>query len=119
MLSGHGHGAPTPADPLLTAALHRAIPAALACLADLPADARAKQFEQWHADAVEHLTKRGDVVRYGGRDVADIFVRLVRGLAVLAYAPGGVTAFGHHWCTDHNVCDQAAREATERLRVAA
>ena len=45
-----------------------------------------------------------------GGGTADTFNHLARGLAALAYQPGGVTAFGRHWCTDHRACDAAEAE---------
>ena len=52
------------------------------------------------------IAERGDVLQYGGKRgaAADAFNALAKGLAVAAYAPGGVTFAGQHWCTDHAVC---------------
>lgn len=36
-------------------------------------------------------------------------------LAAMAYQPGGVTAFGQHWCTNHAACQTAATSARGRL----
>ncbi|MDD4866196.1 MAG: hypothetical protein PHQ28_03420 [Mycobacterium sp.] len=44
---------------------------------------------------------------------ADTFNHLARGLAAAAYLPGGVTAFGRHWCTNHRLCLDAAAKARE------
>lgn len=33
-----------------------------------------------------------------------VFAALARGIAALAYQPGGVSVFGLHWCTNHDVC---------------
>lgn len=114
-LSGHGYGAPALADGLLADTLDRAVPAAMAALTDLPDDGRRKQMAQWRDGAADQLAGFGDVVRYGGHSVADTFAILARGLAVLASAPGGVTAFGRHWCTDHAACEQAAHVAARTL----
>jgi hypothetical protein len=45
------------------------------------------------------LAARGDVLMFGGKkgEAAHLFNRLAHALAVLAFAPGGVTIFGHHW----------------------
>lgn len=54
---------------------------------------------------------RGDVLLYGGGqpgETAAVFARLVETLAVLAYADGGVTVFGLHWCAvPHRWCPGA------------
>lgn len=43
-----------------------------------------------------------------GGGTADGFNHLARGLAALAWCPGGVTAFGNHWCADHDLCEETA-----------
>lgn len=52
------------------------------------------------------LAEKGDVLMYGYKDrktpagqpsVADLFNRLAKSLAVLAFVPGGVRAFGMHF----------------------
>jgi hypothetical protein len=42
------------------------------------------------------LGEKGDVLQFGGRkgEAADLFNRLARALAVLAFCPGGVTFLG-------------------------
>ncbi len=57
------------------------------------------------------IASRGDDILYrsakkGG--TAKAFNALAEGLALAAFQPGGVTAFGHHWCTDHAACAAAA-----------
>jgi hypothetical protein len=34
----------------------------------------------------------------------DVFSALARAVAFGALAPGGISVFGHHWCTDHERC---------------
>lgn len=48
------------------------------------------------------LAERGDVLLYGGAagEPATVFNELARGLAVLAFAPGGVRAFGLEWIAE-------------------
>lgn len=57
------------------------------------------------------LASGGDALQYGsGRrgEVAATFRNLVYGLACLAYAPGGVTVNGVHWCAEpHAECPNA------------
>jgi hypothetical protein len=46
------------------------------------------------------LAERGDRLLHGSRvpgETADLFNRLADALAVLAFLPGGVRAFGRHW----------------------
>jgi|GEM_PF-2057796 len=61
--------------------------------------------------AVEPITNRGDALLFGGKKgaAAEVFNALARGLAALAYQPGGVTFAGRHWCTDHAACQAAER----------
>ena len=59
------------------------------------------------------VAERGDVILYRGSrrgESASAFNALAEGLAIAAFAPGGVTAFGSHWCDDHSAC-LTAREA--------
>ena len=52
-------------------------------------------------DASDALGERGDVLLFGGSkrkgEVAELFNALAHAIAVLAFCPGGVTAFGEHW----------------------
>jgi hypothetical protein len=46
------------------------------------------------------LAEKGDIILYRGKkagESAQAFDRLAEGLACLAFAPGGVKAFGNHW----------------------
>lgn len=107
-MSGAGFGEPSPADVLLAEHLDQAVPTLLGQLAEMPADARTRQIDQWRDGAAQHIAERGDTVRYGGPNIAGTFTVLARSLAVLAHAPGGITAFGRHWCTNHRLCVRAA-----------
>jgi hypothetical protein len=44
------------------------------------------------------VATHGDDLMYGGKHCAPAFRALARGLACLAYLPGGITFAGHHWC---------------------
>lgn len=60
---------------------------------------------EWREEACEVVLSEGDNILYRARkrgDTARAFNALARGLAVLAYAPGGVTAFGLVWCAWHS-----------------
>lgn len=47
------------------------------------------------------LQQGGDDLLYGGRRCAAAFAAYTRTLAVLAFQPGGVTAFGLTFCAAH------------------
>nr|MDQ2876850.1 hypothetical protein [Actinomycetota bacterium] len=60
------------------------------------------------------IGSRGDVILYRGSkrgETAAAFSALAEGLAIGALQPGGVTAFGQHWCTGHQACKAAAAAA--------
>jgi hypothetical protein len=82
------------AGPLLLDALAMAVPLEIAQLRWAGSDYRA-----WLAHSA--IAEGGDDLLYGGPRCAASFGRLARGLALLAYQPGGV-AFGPlHWCAAH------------------
>lgn len=58
-------------------------------------------------NCVDEVASKGDILQFGSKkkgETARAFNRLARGLALLAYQPGGVDFAGEHWCTDHGVC---------------
>ncbi|MFE9099893.1 hypothetical protein [Actinomadura geliboluensis] len=86
----------------LAAALQAAVPLRMLETRDWPATQRAND-AAW---AVE-LMRSGaaaDELLYGVKDgrPAAAFNALVRGLAALAYAEGGVTVAGLHWCAEQH-----------------
>lgn len=49
---------------------------------------------------IDDLGKRGDILLFGGGkkgEVAALANGLAQGIAILAFAPGGITIFGQHW----------------------
>ena len=59
------------------------------------------------AGLAQIIAARGDVILYrGGKrgESAAAFNALAEGLAIGACQPGGITAFGHHWCAGHDAC---------------
>lgn len=72
-------------------------------------------------DAV-NVGSHGDALLFGDKHSALAFNALSRGLASLAYEPGGVTFAGLHWCVGAGHCgtdDQAPCAAEiERVRQA-
>lgn len=61
-----------------------------------------------------HIGAHGDTLQYGGPGTVSVFTTTAKALAVLAYQPGGVTFAGMHFCTQHQLCEQAAREVAQR-----
>jgi hypothetical protein len=57
----------------------------------------------------------GAVLMMGGKGAGEEFAIVAQVLGALAHQPGGVTAFGQHWCADHAQCEAAAAEAKDRL----
>lgn len=61
--------------------------------------------------AAQYIAEHGDNILFRSTDrrhtSAKAFAVLARALAAAAFQPGGVTAFGQHWCTDHAVCEAA------------
>ena len=67
------------------------------------------------AELGQVIAGRGDSILFRGKrgQSAAVFNALAEGLAIGAFQPGGVTAFGCHWCTDHDACVAAAESAQE------
>ena len=68
---------------------------------------------KWRAKTTAPHGSVAEPVDDGG-GTADTFNHLARGLAALAYQPGGVDFAGRHWCADHRACQAAATEAEAR-----
>lgn len=89
---------------ILRASLEAAVPIAIH-------DLRYHTWEELQRLASESSTviaSHGDDLQFGGKKCASTFAALARGLAALAYAPGGVTFLGLHWCAVHR--DAATRD---------
>lgn len=101
---------------LLTATLQVAVPLAIREMKDWDDDIRMGYARGWGQYIAEH----GDIILYrSGKkgESAKAFAVLARGLGALAYQPGGVTFLGEHFCTDHALCEAAAK-AVEREELA-
>jgi hypothetical protein len=63
------------------------------------------------AELAQVIAERGDSILFRGKrgESAAAFNALAEGLAIGAFQPGGVTAFGSHWCTDHAECVAAEK----------
>lgn len=68
---------------------------------------------------IEQINSKGDDLQFGGKrgSAAQAFNAMAKGLAALAYAPGGVTFCGIHWCTDHAICEQADAYAAATIKL--
>lgn len=64
-------------------------------------------------EAGQYIACHGDELMYGGKKgaAAEAFNHLAKGLASLAYVPGGVTFAGQHWCVNHAECEAAEKAA--------
>jgi hypothetical protein len=66
------------------------------------------------------IASQGDIILYRSKkkgESAKAFNALAEGLAIGAFQPGGVTAFGQHFCVNHAECE-AAKAAAEREEIA-
>ena len=132
--------APTPEQwraEILAEVLGLAVPLRIEELRRMGDAQRARTLREWAAAAGSVLSSRGDQLlfhtpsrtrRDPGRvdadgkasqgaaradGTADAFNHLAKGIAALAHSPGGVTVFGRHWCTNHQLCLHAAAKARE------
>jgi hypothetical protein len=68
------------------------------------------------AKACDVIASQGDIILYRSSkkgETAKAFNELAKGLAVLAYQPGGVEIFGLHFCVNHDECLAAINAAPE------
>lgn len=103
---------------LLLTTLQAAVPLHIAEVDDNRWGHLARQFT---AHGLAHtVAGHGDDLMYGGKHCAETFNALARGLALLAYQPGGVAFQGLHWCvgSGHNGIPSAAPCAAELARAA-
>ncbi len=83
-------------DTLLRTSLSVAVPLWIDQIRGWPESHRAER----RAICVDTITQYGDVLLYKGKkkgESAEAFNRTAEGIALLAFAPGGVTIFGEHW----------------------
>lgn len=111
---------------LLAAHLDVAVPLEMAHLATLNPDDRGDVMAAWAAGAVDLIVNSdasllfpikahpATVRHVAEPGTAATFAALAKGLAAGAYVPGGVTAFGRHWCADHTACLAAEAKAAEQ-----
>jgi hypothetical protein len=114
------------AEWLLACHLEVAVPLEMLHLANLTPDDRADVAAAWAAAAVDLIANSDASLLYPikGHPATDrhcaepgtaaTFAATAKGIAAAAYAPGGITAFGRHWCANHAVCQAAEAEAKDR-----
>ena len=103
-----GAGAGAGARELLTMALEAAVPLYIAQLQRLTID----EIVAIAREAGPLLAEKGDRLLFRGAkrgETAAVFNATARGIAALAFAPGGVTVFGRHW---EARCDSAPGDAS-------
>ncbi|WP_194821283.1 hypothetical protein [Micromonospora sp. S-DT3-3-22] len=108
--------APPSSDGLIIA-LQAAVPLWILELAALPPAHRDDRIRRWAADSADTVAHKGDILQFrGGKrgETAAVFNALARGIAAAAHLPGGITAFGQHWCVNHSQCLDADRQAADR-----
>ncbi|WP_329013149.1 hypothetical protein OG271_03880 [Micromonospora rifamycinica] len=106
-----------PSSDGLVIALQAAVPLWILDLAALPPALRDDRIRRWAADSADTVAHKGDILQFrGGKrgETAAVFNALARGIAAAAYLPGGITAFGEHWCVNHAECLDADRQAADR-----
>lgn len=60
--------------------------------------------EAFAHEAGQIVAEKGDVIQFKGKkkgETAAAFNSLARGIACLAFCPGGVKVFGGHWEAEH------------------
>ncbi|MFB7906387.1 hypothetical protein ACFC1T_08170 [Kitasatospora sp. NPDC056076] len=76
------------------------------CISDLRGRPES-EVEALRLVALEQIASHGDVALFGGKGRAKARVGIAQGLAVLAFAEGGVTALGIHACVEpHEGCPE-------------
>lgn len=98
-------------DDNLTAALMAAVPLEFLTMRHW---SERQRIAAAHA-AARIVAEKGDVLQFPAKrgQAAPVFAALAKGLAAAAYQPGGITAFGQHWCGDHQVCQAAEQAAAD------
>jgi hypothetical protein len=90
---------------LMLMSLQLAVPLWIAELLALDDEDREFKVEAWRRAALMPIAERGDLLMFGAGQsrsergqTGQTFNHLARGLAALAFHPGGVRFAGRHWC---------------------
>lgn len=101
------------ADPIATwhnaalnATLQMAVPLRIHELAQHAPDERARLLA-----SIDTHELHGDDMMFGGLHAGDGIRSMITGLALLAFAPGGVDFAGLHFCTNHGHCIETGWKA--------
>jgi hypothetical protein len=97
---------------LLALSLQVAVPLWIDRIRDVPWETRIERARE----LAQYIASHGDNILYRGHkkgQSAEAFNALAEGLAIGAYLPGGVSAFGCHWCVDHDTCLEAEAAAND------
>lgn len=89
--------------PLLAMTLDLGVPLEIARLREATPD----QILHQRIQIAERLARADASIEMLSARTGETAAALIKALALLAYAEGGVTAFGRHWCTDHQACIEA------------
>jgi hypothetical protein len=87
----------------ITWTLHVAVPQLIDQLRALDEPRRNRVIREWADECSAVFYPDTDVLMYGGGQpgqVASVMGYLARGIAALAWAGGGVTFAGQHWCAE-------------------
>lgn len=87
-------------SPVLVETLGVAVPLRIQELRSLPAAVRVRAMTTWADAAADAVASHGDDLLFGSKEkgaAARAFNHLARGLAALAFCPGGVTFAGMHF----------------------
>ncbi|MEU4570798.1 hypothetical protein [Micromonospora sp. NPDC023956] len=107
----------TTLDHNLVIGLEAAVQLHMLTLAPMNPKVRDRILARWAADAADQVASKGDILQFRSKkagESAEVFNHLAKGLTALAHQPGGVTAFGRHWCVDHQQCLDADAHVAAR-----
>lgn len=97
---------------LLHTAIEAAVPLRILELRNTPFEERVRLARE----GALLIAEKGDVFQFGGGKKGEakrVFTAVVTGLAIGALQPGGVDAFGLHFCIDHAACIEAGRSGAK------
>jgi hypothetical protein len=111
---------------LLADLLDVAVPIQLIILDEMDPAERPEAITRWAAGAVDLIACSDASLLFPVKaspqtdrhaaepGTAATFAALARGIAAGAHAPGGITAFGRHWCVNHDRCVEAEQSHADQ-----